>query len=273
MAKYRLIFWAAIWGIITPIVVLITFGTLTWWLSCCIRLPHVNSLIAHPFGEPYRLIFALGIMFSLWAQGTITCYFDDRQFFHKTKLPKAIEKGLRFEIPLFLGSVVLVSLMSLDSYRTHLVSNFVYLIIVSILDFFYFYKVEPRDKKSDEDKIASEELKKCCRQLFWHVDLVIVLSIVLAFLFVWFFPTPLPPFTVNPKLLSLPPSFDFSYLDRLTDSINRQWSGQSNEPMTEIFISGVIGVLLLLTVILIIVHLYEWEKKRVVDLSVQHEKI
>ena len=267
--ELRLIGRAVGWGLITPLVVGAMFLVLT-------QLARVNALFEWPIKDlwqlilsfewpikdPYQLIFAIGIICSLWAQSTITCYFDDRDFFQSTKLSKAVEKSLRFEIPLILGGLVLISLMSLDYFNTHIVTNLLYLIIVAAFDLFYWRNATARD---GDKEFESEQFKECCRQLFWRVDLVLLLSIAISFIFVLLVPASLPPFSVDTKALSLPSDIAPPDLVKLAESINGQWSGRGPafpEHMKHIFMSGVIGVLLLLTVMLIFIHLCEWEIER-----------
>lgn len=263
--NWRLIGRAAGWGTITPAVVLATFLVLTWWISCCVQLRRVSALFDWPIKEPYQLIFAFGIICSLWAQSTITCYFDDRDFFQSTKLSKAVEKSLRFEIPLILGFLVLLSLMSLDYFNTHICFNLLYLAIVAGFDLFYWKQASARNPENKKDAIASEEFRKCCRHLFWHVDLVLLAPILASFAFVSYFPAPLPSFIVDREKLALPSGVSAENIDRLVASINSQWSDQSHafsDQMKHTFMSGVIGVLLLLTVMLIFFRLREWEMEK-----------
>ena len=240
-----------LWGLIGPCVVL---------AFCKIFDPE----IFHRIGEyPWRLIFTLGILASLWLQMTVHAYFWKSGYYKasESRVPEPIET---FILPIVVSLLVLMAILKIDDYKVHVTSTLLYLLLIAAWDLWIWMRAESnRDKPENEARTA--ELKEACRQLFLHIDGAVFVVILL-----WV------------ALLSLLESESYRFCFTrdftadcqvlTTASVNfhnncRGFLPEHVHEMRDPMLAGVVGCHMLLSLILLAAHLEGWTRGKLLGAS------
>jgi hypothetical protein len=195
-------------------------------------------------GRVWRWIFVFGIFSSLWVQFAVTFYFEEKDYFLSAKYKSGV-KELNLYIPASMVGSAIVSLVGIETYSIHISFTIVYLGLLSYWDFAVWKLSDPISERRD----LHQQFQKCCSQLLLHVDGVVFLILlfwaVVVMIFVRSNQGPFSPHSDVEKLLANCPN---------SPAILTLFSHE----LSEALMGGVVGFHTILSVVLLMIHLFEW---------------
>ncbi|HEX8166241.1 MAG TPA: hypothetical protein VF601_10695 [Beijerinckiaceae bacterium] len=224
-------------GAVPLAAVIVSFFAIHLFVFRSTGLWDVLSVAYHVFAELYKdrfeFIFALAILVSLWIQGTVTSYFEARELLRVDV--KVFGNSL--VVPLILGFLVQFCMLTIDKgIWAHVISNWLYLVAVLIIDLVYWKA--SRSIPGYEDK--HECLQVRCKRLLWFIDVPSVVAIFVLALVAY--------------LIEMP-------LTDATNALNESDKGELQIAMKRKYLSGVMAYHLFLSACIILLLLFDWESQ------------
>lgn len=199
----------------------------------------------------WKVVFGIGIALSVLSQYVVTAYFHLGKSFKTVELSTGLDyvsmvcQGL-MAIP----AIYAINKVGLKTPFYHLGGVIAYLAIVVFLDWLIWKKAVPKDN-------AGHAFKTRCGQLFCRIDLPAMVIVVFWAIVVlaW---------------LRISPESGQYVLLRDVEQLSREVLGvkivsvvaigQRAHAISEPLLAGVIGFHMLMTSLLLVVHLFEWER-------------
>src|SRR6185369_18411 len=198
------------------------------------------------FSYPWHLIFALGIVASLYTQLAVHYYFKDIGKYHRlTVFSSWFEDIIEDIFPFVTALLVYIALFNINVFTMHITCTLIYLFFMAGMDALIWLRARGVEDLEETDRRKVQDFKENCRQLCLRVD-----GAVFAVILVWVL------------LLSLMDSIDQNgwkfYFAREVKAGVVQGTGHF---LRDPLLAGVIGCHMFLSIILIVVHWCEWRRE------------
>lgn len=193
---------------------------------------------------PWRMLFAIGILSSIWVQFTLEFYYADKDYKESTKLHY---RKVTEYIQLFMLGSIIVALICIQYYYIHILATLFYLLLVSTCDTLVWLSSEALAGEKSEQK--HQKFKECCRQLLFHVDGVVFFVVLFWVLII--------SFSLSGERASFILSSEL--IEPSKGAVGNLVKHELREPL----MAGMIGFHAILSVILLLVHLMEWESSTI----------
>jgi hypothetical protein len=200
------------------------------------------------FEYPWHIIFAMGIMASLWAQISVFFFFFFNGYqkvsTYGGRFGQKIDFAVRTLFPLLTALLVTLSLVKIRELGVHISCVLGYLLSVAVLDWLTWRMTKCTTEGQHEAKVS--EFKEASRQLLFHIDGAVFLVVVMWVIALWIFPEK---------------SFYFKY-----ELMNGTAPDPSKEHLLrDPLLAGVIGCQMFLTWFLLGAHLLAWKQGRLLS--------
>jgi hypothetical protein len=214
-------FW---WGLPYPVVVL-----LIPWL--------VGRKYFHDLEHLWEWIFFFGIMVSLYLQSVVNEYFHARGLHKAATYPNPfLERVIERFYPFILAGAVAWNLGALKTASVHALALVVLLFLIAAWDFLVMMLARP---VSTAQQKACDRLRGYCRRLFWYVDFVAFVGILVWAAYLYW--------GENERWL-----FAFTRLALP----QREWS------LRDPLFGGVVGFQMIAIAIVLLLYLIDWESEQ-----------
>jgi hypothetical protein len=246
----------------------------TIWISLALALfipaLAVGLLLLVGFGEPANKsnapklgdllkattpLFIAGILAIMWTRAAVALYFGHRGFFTAAK-PETPRRGLRSNemrpVQLYLFGFGFTALLSVYfPFWLQMWLSVGFLTALLVLDY-NGLKSGPAAGEIRDDLLTN--FQKCCRNLVYRVDLIILIPILVTVATLTFIEFGLPILDGNHSKLNSP-------FWKLTETKAVLGTLDVFQQDRRVFISSFIGIHGLITAILLVFHLVEWERR------------
>jgi hypothetical protein len=200
---------------------------------------------------PWRIIFTVGILASLWAQLSAAFYFRLRNLSTSTDFKSPVLDTANEIVKFVMVVCVLVALIGMVRFGFHILFSLGYLALVAVWDFTIVRWSKPVNGKQQE----YDKYRKCCGELLWHVD-----GVVFLIVFIWL---------VVIQVFVASDSRLFSFVSEVSDFLIRfpehaitHLVELNKHRLEEPLMGGVIGFHSILSMALLVAHFRDWESER-----------
>jgi hypothetical protein len=198
---------------------------------------------------PWRGIFAAGILSSVWVQLAAAHYFDEKGYTTSAQYPNSLIRTMNEVMKASMTACAICALGFMEFYNLHIVFSVIYMALVSFWDLSILRGSEPALNK----RVEHEKFKKCCSQLFWHVDGLVFGTVLLWVVLIY---AVIIRGHRTFSLVSEINTFLAQFGPLTKDNIGQLAKHGLEEPL----MGGVIGFHAIFSAALLMIHFRDWEK-------------